>query len=85
MTLLVHNVNLETDEDKIQRVSCFDAYNSVSECVFWDSAADESSQGRFFVLQKSGVINLINGEKVEQAYSTKKAANINLQPNKLRG
>ena len=71
MTLLVHNVNLETDEDKIQRVSCFDAYNVISDCVFLDSAADESSQGKFFVLQKSGAINSVTGEKVEQVYSTK--------------
>ena len=71
MALLIHSIDLKTDEDKVKRISLYNAYNVISDCVFFDSASDGSSQSRFWILQKSGAINSVTGEKVEQVYSTK--------------
>ncbi len=62
--ILIHSVNLKTDEDYVRRVGYFDGYNSISACAF--------SGETLYVLNKSGKINSINDKgTIEQVYSTK--------------
>ncbi len=61
--IAIHNINLETDEDTVSHVGYFDAYNSISSCVF--------NGETLYILNKSGIINSISKENVERVYSTK--------------
>ena len=70
--IIIHSVNLETDEDEVRRVGYFDVYNSTGNSVFYDAIASCEFNGEtLFILSKSGIISSISKEKIEQVYSTR--------------
>ena len=61
--ILIHTINLETEEDSYNRIEYYDAFNAINNCVFYGET--------LYILNKYGIINSIKDGKVEQVYSTK--------------
>ncbi len=71
-SILVHSVNLQTDKDSVRLLSRFDFRNSTISGEFSDAIEDcVFNAEKLYMLDKSGVINLISEGKIEEVYSTK--------------